>query len=89
MMDKAQAAPQAKAEPSPLVGKIDNLRYVEATKTLIDMNVTLGPDYASPWHEPGEVIPFTYHPDDGTPLAAAIKQMLAAGTYKISPFVAP
>ena len=37
--------------------KIKNLRYIEATNTLINMDVTID----------GQTVPFTYHPDDEAP----------------------
>lgn len=58
---------------------IANLRYVEATNTLIDMDVTID----------GTVMPFTYHPDDREPVSLAVKDLLNAGRYAIAPYEAP
>lgn len=54
---------------------ITNLRYVDDTHTLIDMDVTL---------DTGETIPFTYSPTDQAPVSCAVRDLLATGSYEIA-----
>lgn len=68
--------------------KIENLKYVEPSKTLINMSVTLDKETANQFHGAGETIPFTFHPQDTTPIALAVKELLAKGKYKIATYVA-
>lgn len=60
---------------------ISNLRYVEPTNTLIDMDV--GGVFE------GEVIPFTYNPADNAPVSKAVRALLASGSYQIAPYIPP
>lgn len=62
-----------------MIISITNLRYVDPTNALIDMDVT----------REGETFPFTYSPTDGAEVALAVREMLANGSYEIAAYVAP
>ncbi len=59
--------------------EIGDLRYIEPSKSLIDMNVT----------RDGETFPFTYSPTDPAEVAVAVRAMLETGDYEIAAYVAP
>lgn len=69
--------------------KIANLQYVDQTKTLIDMDVTLDKETANQYHAAGDTIRYTYHPGDTALIALAIRKLLSAKSYKIAPYVVP
>jgi hypothetical protein len=67
--------------------QIANLKYADSTNTFINMDVTLDEATANQFHSAGETIPFTYHPGDNWPVAVAVRELLAAGSYAIAPYV--
>jgi hypothetical protein len=60
--------------------QISNLRYADPGNTLIDMTVS--------GVKIGNIatFPFTYNPQDGSPVSVAVRALLAAGSYAIAAY---
>lgn len=59
---------------------ISSLVYANASRTLIDMDVSV---------DGAAAFPFTYYADDVAPMTAEITALLAGGNYSIGDYVAP
>jgi len=60
---------------------ISNLRYADRSNNNIDMDVA--------GFIPSESIPFTYSPNDSSPLSIIVRGMLEGGQYEIAEYKEP